>query len=83
MSGRLSKEKNQQELLYAVKNSKYEKDIQIMLTGDGPRRNYLLKLIKKLKFTNEPIQKRYKHEYEKLMNAFQRIISTDNWPNRA
>ena len=62
MSGRLSKEKNQQELLYAVKNSKYEKDIQIMLTGDGPRRNYLLKLIKKLKFTNEPIQKRYKHE---------------------
>ena len=28
-------------------------------------------------------QKRYKHEYGKLMNAFQRIISTDNWPNRA
>ena len=62
MSGRLSKEKNQQELLYAVKKSKHEKDIQIMLTGDGPRRNYLLKLCKKLKFTNEPIQKLYKHE---------------------
>ena len=62
MSGRLSKEKNQQELLYAVKRSKYEKDIQIMLTGDGPRRNYLMKLIKKLNFTNEPIQKLYKHE---------------------
>ena len=62
MSGRLSKEKNQQELLYAVKNSKYEKDIQIMLTGDGPRKGYLMNLIKKLKFTNEPIQKLYKHE---------------------
>ena len=62
MSGRLSKEKNQQELLYAAKRSKYEKDIQIMLTGDGPRRNYLMKLIKKLNFTNPPIQKLYKHE---------------------
>ena len=62
MSGRLSKEKNQQELLYAVKRSKYEKDIQIMLTGDGPRRKYLEKLAKKLKFTNPPIQKLYKHE---------------------
>ena len=62
MSGRLSKEKNQQELLYAVKKSKYEKDIQIILTGDGPRRNYLVKLAKRLKFTNAPIQKLYKHE---------------------
>lgn len=62
MSGRLSKEKNQQELLYAVKKSKYEKDIQIILTGDGPRRNYLVKLAKRLKLTNAPIQKLYKHE---------------------
>ena len=62
MSGRLSKEKNQQELLYAVKRSKYEKNIQIMLTGDGPRRNYLARLAKKLKFTNPIIQKLYKHE---------------------
>ena len=62
MSGRLSKEKNQQELLYAVKRSKYEKNIQIMLTGDGPRRKYLMKLIKRLNFTNPPIQKLYKHE---------------------
>ncbi|MBR1493159.1 MAG: ORF6N domain-containing protein [Bacteroidaceae bacterium] len=28
-------------------------------------------------------QKRYKLEYERLMDVFQRIISTDNWPNRA
>ena len=33
-----------------------------MLTGDGPRKKYLLKLCKKLNFTNEPIQKMYKHE---------------------
>ena len=62
MSGRLSKEKNQQELLYAVKRSKYEDKIQIMLTGDGPRRKYLQKIAKKLRFTNPPIQKLYKHE---------------------
>ena len=62
MSGRLSKEKNQQELLYAVKRSKHEKDIQIMLTGDGPRKKYLLNLCEKLNFTNKPIQRLYKHE---------------------
>ena len=62
MSGRLSREKNQQELLYAVKKSKHEKDIQIILTGDGPRRKYITRLFKRLKFSNEPIQKRYKHE---------------------
>ena len=62
MSGRLSKEKNQQELLYAVKRSKYEDRIQIMLTGDGPRRDYLHRLAKRLKFTNPIIQKLYKHE---------------------
>ena len=62
MSGRLSKEKNQQELLYAVKRSKYEDKIQIMLTGDGPRRNYILKLGKKLKLTNPVIQQLFKHE---------------------
>ena len=62
MSGRLSKEKNQQELLYAVKRSKYESKIQIMLTGDGPRRTYLEKLAKRLKFTNPVMQKLYKHE---------------------
>ena len=62
MSGRLSKEKNQQELLYAVKRSKYENKIQIMLTGDGPRRAALIKLGKKLKLTNPIIQKLYKHE---------------------
>ena len=45
MSGRLSKEKNQQELLYAVKRSKYEDKIQIMLTGDGPRRKYEIEAI--------------------------------------
>lgn len=62
MSGRLSKEKNQQELLYAVKRSKYESKIQIMLTGDGPRREYLESIAKKLNFTNPVIQKLYKHE---------------------
>ena len=62
MSGRLSKEKNQQELLYAVKRSKYESQIQVMLTGDGPRREYLEKLSKSLKLTNPVIQKLYKHE---------------------
>lgn len=61
MSGRLTKEKNQLLLLKAVKNSKYEKDIQIILTGSGPRKDYLIKFGNK-HLTNKPIIRRFKHE---------------------
>ena len=55
MVGRLSKEKRQDLLIKAVRHSKYEKNIQLVLCGDGPNKRKLKKLIKKLNFTNEPI----------------------------
>lgn len=60
MSGRFSKEKNQIELIRAVKKSKYESKIQLIFTGNGPKEKYLIK--KSLKLTNKPILKFYKHE---------------------
>ncbi len=42
MIGRYSIEKRQDLIIEAVKKSKYEKDIQIILAGKGPWKNYLL-----------------------------------------
>lgn len=53
MIGRLSVEKRQDLIINAVKNSKYEKDIQIILAGKGPWHNYLESIGKDL--TNKPI----------------------------
>lgn len=61
MSGRLSKEKNQMALLKAVKKSKYENKIQIILAGDGPRKSKLVKWGAK-NLSNPPIVRRFKHE---------------------
>ena len=61
MSGRLSKEKNQIALLKAVKGSKYEKDIQIVLAGDGPMKEKLQKWGHKY-LSNPPIIRKFKHE---------------------
>lgn len=61
MCGRLSKEKEQIKLLKAVKHSKHERDIQILLCGDGPRRTKLLKW-GYLHLTNCPIIRIFKHE---------------------
>jgi glycosyltransferase involved in cell wall biosynthesis len=61
MSGRFSKEKNQISLLKAVKKSKYEKDIQILLLGDGPLKNKLKKWGDK-NLSNKPILKRFNHQ---------------------
>lgn len=52
-TGRYAKEKMQEVLLKAVKLSKYEKDIQVILAGEGVRRKLFTKLGKEL--TNEPI----------------------------
>ncbi len=53
MTGRYSVEKRQDLLIEAVKNSKYEKDIQIILCGKGPLENHYKKLGESL--TNKPI----------------------------
>ena len=53
MTGRYSKEKRQDLLIKALKYSKYEKNIQIILAGDGPLRKKYAKKGRKL--TNQPI----------------------------
>ncbi len=46
-SGRYSKEKAQQTLLYAVAKSKYKDNIKIILAGDGPKKEKLKRIIKR------------------------------------
>ncbi len=52
MVGRLASEKRQDTLIKAIKESKYEKNIQLVLCGQGPNKEKYLKLAKKLKLTN-------------------------------
>lgn len=55
MVGRLSREKRQDLIINAILNSKYEKDIQLILCGKGPWRHELEKMSEKL--SNKPIIK--------------------------
>lgn len=54
MVGRLAREKRQDLLIKAVKMSKHEKDIRLVLCGQGPDKAKYEKLIAKQHFTNEP-----------------------------
>lgn len=53
MVGRLSDEKKQKVLIKALKYSKHEKDIVLVLCGKGPNEALYKKLIEKQKFTNK------------------------------
>lgn len=55
MVGRLADEKRQDTLIKAIKYSKHEKDIKLILCGQGPNQKKYEKLIKKQKFTNEAL----------------------------
>ena len=55
MVGRLSGEKRQDLLFEAIKKSKYEKDIQLVLAGKGPKYKQYVKMVEEL--TNKPIIK--------------------------
>lgn len=57
MSGRLSDEKRQDLLLKAVSISKYNEKIQIILCGQGPRKDHYEKLANRLNLANNPIIK--------------------------
>lgn len=61
MSGRLVKEKQQIKLLKAIKKCVHEENIQVLLTGDGPRRKRLLTWGYK-HLTNCPIIRQFPHE---------------------
>lgn len=56
-SGRYSREKSQHILLEAVKMSKHEKDIQVILAGQGPLHEMLERIGSSL--TNPPVMKLY------------------------
>ncbi len=64
MVGRLSREKRQDLILRAVRRSKYESKIQIILAGKGPKRKLYERLGRNL--TNKPIINFYNKE--DLMN---------------
>ena len=64
MVGRLSREKRQDLILRAVRRSKYENKIQIILAGKGPKRKLYERLGRNL--TNKPIINFYNKE--DLMN---------------
>jgi 1,2-diacylglycerol 3-alpha-glucosyltransferase len=51
--GRLSKEKKQMLLVKAISLSHHEKDIQLVLCGEGPREKQILRYAKK-RLTNQP-----------------------------
>lgn len=67
MIGRLSKEKKQDLLIEAVSLSKHKNDIQLFFAGNGPKKNKLIRLGKKL--PNEPNFNFYnKNELKHLMS---------------
>lgn len=67
-TGRFSQEKSHMVLLKAVKESKHEKDIQLIFAGDGPTKNKVIKYSKK-HLTNQPIINFYSREdLVKLIN---------------
>ena len=55
MTGRLASEKRQDLIIKAIAKSKYNENIQLILCGQGPNKNRLLKLAKKVKLANAPI----------------------------
>lgn len=57
MSGRLADEKRQDLIIKAVSKSKYNKDIQVILCGQGPNKDFYYRLAKKKKLANPIIIK--------------------------
>ncbi len=55
MTGRLASEKRQDLIIKAIAKSKYNENIQLILCGQGPNKNRLLKLAKKVKLANTPV----------------------------
>ena len=62
MSGRLADEKRQDLIIKAVAKSKYNKNIQVVLCGQGPNKERYEKLAKKRKLANPLVIKFCSHE---------------------
>ena len=75
MVGRYSKEKRQDLLIKAMKYSKHADKIQLIFAGDGPRKNKLIKLSKRLK--NKPLFGYHKQdELIKIINYSDLYVHT-------
>jgi 1,2-diacylglycerol 3-alpha-glucosyltransferase len=57
MTGRLSREKRQDLIIKAIARSKYNQNIQLILCGQGPNKEKLVKESEEVKLANKPIMK--------------------------
>ena len=77
MVGRLSGEKRQDLLFEAIKKSKHEKDIQLVLAGKGPKYKQYVKMGEEL--SNKPIIQFYnEEELLKLLNKTDLYVHTSD-----
>ena len=75
MTGRYCREKRQDLLIKALKYSRFEKKIQLIFAGDGPKRKKLSRLAKRL--TNKPIFGYHKpEELLKIINYSDLYVHT-------
>ena len=85
--GRLNEQKGQKYLIYAVKKLKLEnrlKDIKLVIVGDGPYRELLLKIIKKEKLENDVYLLGKKiNPYKYMYNSYLFILTSlwEGFPN--
>ena len=80
MSGRLTDEKRQDLLIKAAARSKYNKNIQVILCGQGPNYDRLIKLTKKKKLAN-PIQIKFckPEELREILNYIDLYIHASDY----
>ena len=80
MSGRLADEKRQDLIIKAVAKSKYNKDIQVVLCGQGPNHDRYLRLAKRVKLANPLIIKFCSHdELRETMNYIDLYIHASDY----
>ena len=80
MSGRLADEKRQDLIIKAVAKSKYNKNIQIVLCGQGPNHDIYLRLAKRRKLANPLVIKFCSHdELRETMNYIDLYIHASDY----
>ena len=80
MSGRLADEKRQDLIIKAVAKSKYNKNIQVVLCGQGPNHDIYLRLAKRVKLAN-PIKIKFcsHEELRETMNYIDLYIHASDY----
>ena len=80
MCGRLADEKRQDLLIKAAARSKYNKKIQVILCGQGPNHDHLVKLAKRRKLAN-PVEIKFcsHEELREIMNYIDLYVHTSDY----